>query len=237
MLNFQANQDITLTISFSRDGESFVPDDGQASWALVGHDGTQLTSPASLTGITDSQVSIQVLAAHNIITDPRFFEKRTVVVNCLRNGQSFQARGIYRVAPWINMTAVEDDVRSFIGIDNGELPDADIDLFDAYLQLSNTMSVEVLDAALVAGDKSETDANAAIVAMAVLGVLPSLQFRASKTSTDSTSTITRFQLDFAALRAAAQAKLDAAIASITNADSAERLIFIIGDRTDPVTGV
>jgi hypothetical protein len=197
--------DLTIAVPLTRDGEPFVADGNTVNWTLYGQSGQQMAT-GQLTDATDSTAFISITTADNSIVEGRAFEKRTLVVSGTLNNEPFFIRQSYQLIPWINYTATADDVRAFIGVGPGELPDADIDLVSAYMDVVSYSSQDIVDAALVAGNDNEREANRAIVARAVLIALPSLQVRISKAESDGTIDVTRQDVDFAGLedRAAQQ---------------------------------
>jgi hypothetical protein len=193
-------QDLGFAIPLVRNGEPFLPDNGQVSWSLRGQDGSVIVGPTQVTGVTDTQVQLTVVAADNTVAGGLLFEKRTILVTGAVGGQPFSIRVIYRLTAWLNYTASADDVRAFMGIDLAELPDSDIDLTIAYSDVAGVVSKDLLDSALVAGDATEIAANRAIVARAVINVIPSAQARMLKSQSDGTQDIDRFKVDFDGLR-------------------------------------
>lgn len=180
-------------------GEPFVPDGGQVYWSLRGQDGSVLVAPTLITGIVDTQAVLTVLAANNTVAGDLTFEKRTITVTGALLGVPFSIRVFYRLQAWINMSCSTDEVRAFMGIDVDELPDDDIDLATAYLDVAGVVTQLVLDAALGSGGVTEISANRAIVARAVVNVIPSVQARMLKSESDGTRDIDRFKVDFAQL--------------------------------------
>jgi hypothetical protein len=239
MLDFLAGVDITITVPFTRDGEPFVPDPTGLQWTLRGQNGAVLAT-SGLSGVTDTQVHIPVLATYNNLTGPSRFEKRAVVVRGTVGGQAFTSMVFYRLAPWLNMTASREAVRTFIGCDVSELGDHEISLIEAYVRVADKVGGDAtLNAALSSGTSAEITANRGIVAQAVLLALPGVRQRMAKKESDGTRDIERFAIDFDRLQADAQADLDDAIAVVGAVDdtTAIPVIFMLTTPTDPVTGV
>lgn len=234
MKTYFADQDISVTIPLTRDGEPFVAD-GLIKWSLRDQTGALIQLPTNTTS-TNSMVTVLVPAALGSINPDRLFEKRTLTLSGFVSGEIFTVTQTYRLSPFINMTASPSDVRAYIGCDDGELPDSDIDMFNAYFAVVDTAGRDTINTALSTGTSQELQANQAIIAQAILNCLPSLQARISKTTNDGTISITRFNLNFDELRASARDKLDRALNTILGRDTSTRLVFVVGTRTDPITG-
>jgi hypothetical protein len=233
---FSADSDVSINVLFTQDGEPVVPDNGLITWELRGQSGEVLVPFTSMSDITDTQAQIPVQANRHAIAGGRTFEKRTLTVRGSANNFPFEFRVAYTIVPFINMTATPEDVRTFIGIDSGELPDHDIDMLSAYVDVLQKVDPTVMATALAAGDENELSANRAIVAQAVLATLPALPAKVSKAVTDGGTDIERFDYNFDKLRADASLMLEKAVTILTTRISASRLMSAFGVRSDPVTG-
>lgn len=239
MLSVQSDATATITVPLTRgDGEPFVPDSNQVSWELRGHGGAVIIPATSVTGVTDSSLPVEVLGAHHELTSGRVLEKRTLTVSGSLEGFPFEIRTVYRVHDFLNITASSKDVRTFIGTDAGELGDEEIDLVDAYFDVAEISSIETLQAALAGDEAADRAANRAIVAQAVINLIPSLPARLSKSESDGSSTVERFSLDLAGLERRAITARDKALATVTGSPRATttRALIAVTQRTDPLTG-
>jgi len=229
MQTFLASEDITLIVPFRRDGEPFVADTGTTTYEVRGQDGTLLDSGSVTVGPADVAAAVEVPAASNAISTR--FEKRTVIVRGLTGGRPFQARGQYRLTPWMNMSATNDDVRAFIGVGAGELPDTVIDLVDAFLQLEERTTQATLEAALASGTSLEIKANDGIVAQAVLNLIPSLHQRISLKESDGPASAQREKIDIAGLRRRASDVLSEAVTAVSGRTVAEQTLVAFAPTT------
>lgn len=238
MLDFLAGAAVTITVPFARDGEPFVPSAGAASWTLRGQDGVVLTTGA-LTGIADTSAQVVIDAAQATITGGRIFEKRTLLVSAEHEGQPYRWAATYRIHAWLNLTADAGAVRSFIGCDESELPDGDIDLLGAYLKVVGKAGQAAVTTALASGTLLEAQANTAVTAQAVLDVLPGLAQRLAKRETDGNRNIERFELDVVSMDLKARTALKDALEAVAVVDDTTTVptIFVVATRTDPVTGI
>jgi hypothetical protein len=235
MLSFLAGQDVAVPVALTRGGEPILPDDGAIQWELRGHDGAVLSPFSSLTGITDSVLTITVQASHNALGGD-LLAKRTLTVRGVVGGVPFDVVVRYRLTDFLNMSTDADDVRKFIGCDDGELPDAEIDIVEAYFDILELLPT--LAEALAATQGRERAANKAIAAQAVLTLVPSLPARLSKKATDGATAAERFEYDFDALADKARHARDKAITTARGTTSTTaRTLISITQRADPLTGV
>lgn len=191
--------DLGFAIPLVRNGEPFLPDGGNVSWSLRTQDGSQLLAPAMIAGVVDTVVNVTVPAVNNTVAGGLAFEKRVIFISCTVGGVPFTTRLPYRLAAWSNFTAAPEDVRSFMGIDVGELPDDCIDMNTAYLDVLDVIGATILTPSLASGGPNEISANRAIVARAVINVMPSAQARLIKNQADGTQQLQRFTIDFVQL--------------------------------------
>lgn len=242
MLTFQSGETVTLTVSFIRDGEPFVPDPANLVWSL--RDQAGLPVPAyvdqPLTGVTDTSAQVVVPAIANAVDPTRRFEKRFVVVKGLVDSIPFVITEAYRLAPWLNFTATIKDYWAFVGTDSGEFADFEVDLHAAYFSLADVVTDAKLSAALSSGGQKEQIANRGIIGQAVLDTLSGLRQRIAKKANDGSMSIERFEVDFTQLAIDASRAVNNAagiIGEILVDTSLTPTIFILaGPTSDPVTG-
>lgn len=237
MQRFTPGGDITVAVPFLRDGEPFVPDVANLAWYLRNQAGV----PGSSTpfACTDSVAHIVVDASNNVLPTDTRFSKRFVCVTGTDAGKPFTIVVPYVLVPWQNTTVTPDEVRSFIGVDRGELGDADIDLTTAYFDTVDALGDEsTLTDALASGLVAETHANNAIRMKAVSTAIPSLQLRLSQSENDGSMAIERLKgVDLEAIAERARQIFATAITALSNRVGVNRTLFIVTTPTDPVTGV
>ena len=232
MNTFLTGQDITVAVPLVRDGEPFVADGSTIHWSLRDHDGSEEVAATTLVGVTDSTAYIVVGSSHNALSGGRKAEKRTLLVTGTVGTKPFLIQHVYRITEFLNLGVTESDVRAFLGVDNGELSDDHIDLVSAYLTLDGTIDL----ATELAGDNHRY-AEQAIVAQAVLDLIPSLNQRISKVETDGTNSVTRFALDIADIEMRARAQLSHALTNLSAETPTTFAPVRFTVRTDPLTGV
>lgn len=236
MQTFLSGLNATIAVPLTRGGEPFVPDAGTTTWSLRGNNGVEVIPSSNYTGPLDSTLLISVPAEHND-TATAWVEKRTILVQGTVDGVSFQARETYRITRFLNHACQPADVRGFIGISEGELPDTEVDLPSAYMDVAGALGVETLAQALAGDAAPEQTANRAIVAQAVINLLPSLPARISKAESDGTSKVERFQIDLGELERRANDLLEKSLRALSSdGSSITPTLVAVSSRTDPLTG-
>jgi hypothetical protein len=238
MISVLSGQDAVITVDLvGVDGEPFVPDSGAVSWSLRGHTGTTVVSTTNITGVTNTQVSILIAGSNNQLSG-RLMEKRTLEVRGLKGTRPFLIQMSYRITTFLNMTASPRDVRKYLSLDSGALPDDEIDLVEAYFDVADLITSNSLVTALSGDQTVERAANRAIVAQCVLNLGPALSFRMTKAETDGQTKIERFEMDIKTVMDAARTDRDKALALATGSaiQSTARTLIVFTDRTDPLTG-
>jgi hypothetical protein len=233
---FLAGTDITLAVPLLRDDEPFVADAGSINLELRGHTGAVLVNWA-LSGQTDTVALVPIGAINNALSGGRKTEKRTLIVSGTVDNKPFSIPVVYRLIGFLNLAVGPADVRSFVGVSPSELPDADIDMVAAYFDVGEKLTLTVLDAALAGDEVDERSANKAVVAQAVLNLIPSLQLRLTKSEADGALKTERFPVDLEKLRRVAALELDAAVTTLSGRTLTGYQPLIFTDRTDPFLGV
>lgn len=211
-----------IAVPLIRDGEPFLADDGSVTWSLRDHTGALVAGMTNvpLTSGGETTLLINVPASANEIAPGRQFEKRSISVKGLTDGQPFLAGTQYRITPWLNHSVTPSQIWAFIGTDAGELPEADIDITGAYIALSELVGETQLVEALNSGTKLEQQANDAIKGLAVLRVLPGVRQRLLKRAEDGTLKAERFAIDFNKLAEDATALVNLAVREVGGLDDA-----------------
>lgn len=236
MLTFEAGKAASLPVNFVKNGQPAIPDQGSAVLSVSAPDGTELYTENLVTGPTDHRVFVTVPAEHNeIITS---FARRLVTITALRGGEAFTVSETYRLVPVIQYTVRPQDVRDFLGVNTGELPDDAIDLAQSLLDLEFEITRAVMSAALTSGEVAELRANDAILYHTALKLIPGLSNRVAMEESDGALSFRRnARKDFADLQKTAQGRLSAALAAINPSvvDPGYPLMITTTD-ADPITG-
>lgn len=235
MRTFEAGRDVTIPVNLTYNGQPAVPDAGTAVLYVSAPGGDVIFTQDLTTGPTDVTILARIPAEHNQITTA--FSRRVVRISAERGGIPFEAVAMYRLTPQILYTVTPKDVRSFLGVNEGELPDDEVDLSGTYLNLEFDMGRDKLVAALTSGDQAELRANEAILYKTVLDVIPSLANRVAVEETDGALSFKRnARKDFAELKKSAEDRLSAALAVINPVNDPGYSILITTTDADPITG-
>lgn len=229
-----------IAVPLTRDGEPFLADDGSVTWSLRDHTGALMSGMTNVSlPSSDTTLLVEVPAAANEIAPGRQFEKRSISIKGLAEGQPFVAGAQYRITPWLNHSVTTSQIWAFIGTDAGELPEADIDITGAYFSLAEMVGETQLVEALSSGSKLEQRANDAIKGMAVLRVLPGVRQRLLKRAEDGTLKAERFAIDFNQLAADATALVTLAVREVGGLDdnvTAPTLFVLATPNFEPFPG-
>lgn len=237
MINFPADQDVTLRVDFVVGGELEVPD--AATSTIRGNVGEVLDGPTAITlGPTQSYATITVPAALNDKT--LGIEKRSVVVTYEVEGAEFTTTVTYLLVDALPLLFGAPEVMSWLGLDADDLSDQDIDMMGAYYALKAILTTGVLDAALSSTDpNTQLRANWAVIYKAITQIAPqSLKIRLNQIEKSDATSFTRFKdIDFDALIADAAGRLDEIVEELDPDTASQATLLILTNPTDQFTGV
>jgi hypothetical protein len=239
-MDFIAGSDVSLQFHLETKLGTSIPDADSVTYSVRNNSGDLIvTDQAISTSDTQTSVVVLVSASDNAITAPALFEKRWVQVVWTQGGNTYRMVKIYRLVPFLNHTVSPDDVRAFLGMDEDELRDDEVDLTAAYYEFNSLLNTGELETALTAGNLSTIRANDAIVATCALRLIPSLELRPLSKQTDGSLTNQRFDRvkpDYDKLAQAAQGLITLALASISNTDEVVPALVSLTTGTDAITG-
>lgn len=209
-----------------------VPDPGSVTWTLRAPDGTPLVANQAL-AVSGSTAGIVVDATHNATTQR--IEHRVLEVNFSSSGHPYRMVLVYKLIPWLPTWVQPAEVRSLVGLNVGELPDEEVDIPGAYMDLEDLLGADTLAGLF---QTSPLDANNAVLYQAALASLSSAELRVAKSSTDGPLNFQRFpNVDWERLRGELRTKLASVLGRLRNETSvAPSVIFIVGERPDVITG-
>lgn len=229
-----------VNIEFIQDGEAFVPDVGSVEYTVIDHSGAAIVGLQNIpvaTTVDTWKVGILIGALYNSVDPSKKFERRTIVVTYTVDGVYGRTSKQYRIIPFLNHSVTPNDVRAFIGVQEKELPDSDIDLLRAYLYVEEAISPTDIGPVLASGTVQELAANRAITAQAVIDVLPSLRQRIAQEETNGITGFKRLTIkDFAEVEMAALNALNDAILEVLNPVVEDMTLILTTTDADPITG-
>lgn len=239
MLWHLSGEDLTLRFDFMVDGALVVPDAASIQLTVRGHAGVPVSpfDPQDYPSVGTS-LEVTIPGAANTLTAPDTFESRFVILNFRYNGAVQVRRHSYRVSEFLPISATPADVANLLGLVEDELPEADVDLYQAYYQI--LMGTPELATALTTTSVANLLANRAIALQAALLLAPGLPARFAQSTTSADREFTRFSnLKVAEIIEKLEEELDSALADMLTPGAVEVVaptLFIIAARTDPVTG-
>ncbi|WP_185828259.1 hypothetical protein [Rhizobium ruizarguesonis] len=229
-----------LTIPLMVNNQPVAPDVGSVTYTVRNQAGAPmagLEDLAYLTTPTTYQLTILVPSSAHQIDPSRSFERRSVVIKFTVQGQEVQLTRAYRVVPEPVHTITGQQIRAFIGIEEHELPDTDIDIFSAFLTVEKEVGASDLVNALTSGTTDELAANTLICMRAVLDVLPSAKQRMAQSEKNGVKEFSRVDLkELDKLKIEAEKRYQEALDQVVVKTEVTPSLFLITTNTDAITG-
>jgi hypothetical protein len=229
-----------ITIPFIIGTQPVAPDVGSVTYTIKDQLGVPmpgLTDIAYMTTATTYQMQILVPSSAHAIGAARSFERRSVVVNLKVNAEEVQFTRSYRVIPQPIHAVTPAEVRGFIGIEEHELPDTDIDLLAAFLLVEKDIGAAELATALTSGTTAELSANTLVRMRAVLDVLPSAKQRMAQSEKNGVKEFSRVDLkELDKLKKEAEERYQEAYDDIVVTTETTPSLFLVTANTDAITG-
>lgn len=235
-------QDISVFVLFETGVDSTaVPDTASVEYTLYANDGTPLTYGTVTTGASDTQTTITLDGSNTQKDSGKLFEMRNLEVRWTVDGAAFVKNIPFRVQDYVPYSVDFNSVRSLLGLARNELPDNDIDIFAAYVDLRDEFGATALTTALTSGGKSSVAANRAIAAQCLINVLGSIEIRTLQQDKSNTAQQSRFaKIDFDVVRAWLQKLVDdaqAIIVGVTDTNYTGITLITTMPTIDPITGI
>lgn len=216
---FEADTDVTVPVDYEVDGEFLVPD--SATFKVRAHDGTLLDSGSMSVASTSETISVS--AADNEISAP--WENRYVVVDFVSGVNTYTKRVSYQLSEFVPMTASEEAVRALLGLNEEELPNRDVRLYESYFQLESVYGNQISAALLQTGARNAA-INEAIAVKSALLIVDSMPLRAMITvRSENTSAARSRDIDFDALKDKLEARLAPLIDTARDSRPAATILF------------
>ena len=236
MITVTAGDAVTLVFPILVNGEYTTPDAGSVYYSLRDNTGALVSgqTQVALTNVgTDAFVNIASTYNAKVLTT----EIRTVILKFTVGSHPYQLIQAYRITDWLNITAVPEDVRRLFAFSRTELPDEDVDFYEAYLILDETLGGTILSNALSSGTIKAKYANDALTYRAAFDLLPSAPLRALRKEAAGTASYERFShVDFTELHDKIVGLLEEATLNITGATPTYPPMLVKGSRMDVIGG-
>jgi hypothetical protein len=240
------DEDLSYTFDFKVNGNLVVPDDFKYNCKVRKIDGTILIDediekdPEELTDSYLDSDTIGIPAEYNTLETGNLFDSRIIEINFRYNGKPYTMRDSYRITDFYYFNATPKDVRDYYGLNEGELPDEDIDLTEVYLQLMQKHGKTFKDCLNSAGI-GNLRANRLIILKGVVQVFSSVRLRVNQQESDGSSKFIRYlnKIDWDALLASALAEIEELENDLTGESPisyTDYTPFFLGAVTDAITG-
>jgi hypothetical protein len=241
--DFLSGETANIRFLFGSGDEPVIPDVGSVTYTVLSAIGNPIVGLENVPIATDTgtfATKITIPAEYNVILPGKTFDRRTIIVRYTAKGVEDWQRINYRLIPSVPFTVTPATVRAFLGVNKGELPDEDIDLFSAYVYVQEAVSdPSLLTAALSSGDKLELTANDVIAMRAAIDIIPSLQNRVAQAEKNGVMGYDRIKIkDFAGLLADAYGRYYAGLELVGAVDESVGIpttLLITTTDTDPIT--
>lgn len=207
-----SNKACTVFVEFKKDGEFVLPDAGSVKLTVRSNSGALLVNATAVPDPSSTVTTVVISQANNTITAGTT-ESRYVLVEFTSGTQPLTFETKYKLTDFLPITAEPQNVRGHLGVRYGELPDSDIDLYEAYYNLLRSNST--LATALVTTDTRAMNANRAIAIACALDLIPSMSTRAAKQDSLNNATLLRQTIDWDAIQLKLQGELAEALAGLS----------------------
>lgn len=239
-----AGKDYSTTVTF-RDarGTAVAPDTDSVYLTVMDNIGGLITDDVQQT-VTGNQLAVTVLAADNALTGPNVVENRFIKLRYKASGIPCEISDSYQLTSFIPMTANVNSVRGMTGLTPEELPDGEVDLYQAYYTLADYLTNEkgdtnTLVSYLTSGTTKSLKANQLIAIQAALDIAPGIPNRIAATQKTENAEFTRNRIDVNQLVKDLRANRESLITQLLTTDLSTiptKTIFVVTQPTDPVTG-
>ena len=237
-----AGQAQAVILEFIVDGQPVVPDANTIEFTAWDNEGLMIQKYtfSQPSNSVPTQMEVVMSLSLSNIPPTTLFESRYLRADFKYNSKPYSVSGSYRLHHMIPMTVGPQSVRALVGADNDELPDRDIDLVEAYIELAASFGTN-LDLALRRTDNISIAANRAISLQAAIIRCPSLQSRLLKLEKADNAGYQRAEMDFLKLEADLRNQLASALEQITLAIVGSvptvdvPILFVVTKQTDRIT--
>ena len=212
------NESALISVDLVQGGQYVTPDDSLFSFKIINSSNEIIYSQeaVSVGEDTKDRAIINIPSEYNTLSEGALFEDRFVIVSFIYKAGQVRLKKAYRLINEPNFTTTVNDVRNIYGINEGELPDEDLDMTEIYLTML-AANGESFAEALKSNTRANFRANRAIALQAALNIFTSLRLRVAESEKSGTNTFLRNlrNIDWEALRAELENELTGLIEDIT----------------------
>ena len=212
------NESALISVDLVQGGQYVTPDDSLFSFKIINSSNEIIYSQEAISVGEDTKdrAIINIPSEYNTLSEGVLFEDRFVIVSFMYKAGQVRLKKAYRLINEPNFTTTVNDVRNIYGINEGELPDEDLDMTEIYLTML-AANGESFAEALKSNTRANFRANRAIALQAALNIFTSLRLRVAESEKSGTNTFLRNlrNIDWEALRAELENELTGLIEDIT----------------------
>lgn len=212
------NESALISVDLVQGGQYVTPDDSLFSFKIINSSNEIIYSQEAISvgDDTKDRAIINIPSEYNTLSEGALFEDRFVIVSFMYKAGQVRLKKAYRLINEPNFTTTVNDVRNIYGINEGELPDEDLDMTEIYLTML-AANGESFAEALKSNTRANFRANRAIALQAALNIFTSLRLRVAESEKSGTNTFLRNlrNIDWEALRAELENELTGLIEDIT----------------------
>lgn len=212
------NESALISVDLVQGGQYVTPDDSLFSFKIINSSNEIIYSQEAISVGEDTKdrAIINIPSEYNTLSEGALFEDRFVIVSFMYKAGQVRLKKAYRLINEPNFTTTVNDVRNIYGINEGELPDEDLDMTEIYLTML-AANGESFAEALKSNTRANFRANRAIALQAALNIFTSLRLRVAESEKSGTNTFLRNlrNIDWEALRAELENELTGLIEDIT----------------------
>lgn len=231
----RAGTPVTFPVMFS----SGVPD-GNVTWQVIGSNGVVLDSGVIDPAADAVSTIIAVDAEHNALAGGDLLSYRDVTWSYSVNGQTIYDEMRYTIEARLPFGLSQDGVRTKLGVEANDLPNAEISLVAAYYALAGMVTEPTLNAAVLLGSHSQLQIRDAIEALAALALLPTMVVRVAAKESSGTQQYQRQKIDWVQVQLSLEATISAGrlilVPTFDVTTDFGPLLILASPETDPFSG-
>lgn len=234
----KSGTDYNYKVLYKVDGNFVTP--SSATITVQKNDGTVVGS------IEDTALTIPVGATSSLFTISGAnntatlnYEVRYVNVEFVYNSKTYYINDFYTLRTSLLLPITKEEVRNFVGMDESELSDEQIDLFSAYDELKADVTEANIDTLLSSGSSLIPSIKTALKAKAAINGLTMIETLLFQSKQADNTLFKRFSdVDFNSMLARLTSQYNAAVSALNGVVEGEAVSvtpFLISTGTDPVT--
>lgn len=234
-----SGRDTSVTFDILVDGELVVPDQGTVTYTIRNYAGDAVSGHENQPVVTDgSTTTVKIVVPAAVCTKTQDYDSFSVELLYEHDSHPYSQVKSFVIAPWVNFHTTPAEVRALMGSSSIEVPEDDIDLYQAYLDVDDDLGDGVTLLSVLNGGTAKTrSAGQAIALRAALNLVPTLQMRALMILQADTQRAQRFEnVDFPALEQSLRTRYANMLSKVAGTTLTTRTFLGLTSPTDALTG-